>query len=138
MFTPLKSELDTIWVIWPSTDLNWVLVAARLVASSEVSDAVRARVFSWFSRLETLVPAEVATWMVDWPRCSDWITASSEPDVPRSFWAMAQTAPLSCGADTARPVETSFWVLLRSMAVAVRFCSATSAPGFEFTLSMVK
>jgi hypothetical protein len=65
MFTPLKSELDTIWVIWPSTDLNWAFVAARLVASSEVSDAVRARVFSWLSRLETLVPAEVATWMVD-------------------------------------------------------------------------
>ena len=72
-----------------------------------MSDAVSARVFSWLSRLETLVPAEVATWMVDWPRCRDWITAFSDPEVPRSFWAMAQTAPLSCGAETARPVETS-------------------------------
>src|SRR5579863_7375645 len=76
--------------------------------------------------------------MVDPPRCSDWITASSEPAVPRSLWAMAQTAPLSCGVATARPVETSFWVCWSSLAVAVRFCNATNAPGLLFTLSMTK
>src|SRR5579872_4773313 len=136
MLTPLKSEFDTIWVIWVRIDRNWVLVAARLVGSSEVSEAVSASVFSWFSRFETLVPAEVATWMVDPARCSDWITAFSAPELPRSFWAMAQMAPLSCGDPTARPVETSFWVWVSSEAVAVRFWSATSAPGLLFTLSM--
>src|ERR1700685_3846793 len=107
MFTPLKLELLTIWVIWPRMDLNWVFKPARLVASNEVSEPDRASPFSWFNRLEMVVPAWVATWMVDWPRCSDWITESRAPEVPRSFWAMAQMAPLSCGDPTARPVETS-------------------------------
>src|ERR1700739_27190 len=93
MLTPLKSELFTIEVICVRTDLNWVFRADRLVASSEVSDPDRAMPFNCLSRWEMLVPAEVATWMVDWPRCSDWITESNDPDVPRSFWAMAQIAP---------------------------------------------
>src|SRR5277367_2802453 len=129
MLTPLKSELFVIEVIWLRIDLNWVFKAARLVASSELSEADSAVDFSWLSRLEMLVPAEVATWMVDWPRCSDWITESRADEVPRSFWAMAQIAPLSCGDDTARPVATRFWVACKACDVAVRFCSATSAPG---------
>ena len=42
----------------------------------------------------------------------------------------------SDGVPTARPVETSVWVFWRSLAVAVRFCNATNAPGLLFTLSM--
>ncbi len=53
MFTPLKSALDTTVVIWLSRDLKSWFREARLVESSDVSEAARAFAFIWVRRSET-------------------------------------------------------------------------------------
>ena len=65
------------------------------------------------------MPAELATSMIDWPVCSEDFTASSEEMVARSFWAMAQIAPLSFALATCRPVETMFWAVCELLAGVV-------------------
>ncbi len=76
--------------------------------SSDWSEAASAFCSICVSRLETVVPAELATSMIDWPVCSEDFTASREEMVARSLWAMAQIAPLSFALATSRPVETMF------------------------------
>src|SRR4051794_37956065 len=47
---------------------------------------------------------------------------------------MAQMAPLSFALPTFRPVLIRLWVVASSVWVAFKFCSATMAPTFVFTL----
>src|SRR6185437_13057856 len=99
------------------------------------SDAARAFCSICVSRLETVVPAELATSMIDWPVCSEDFTASSAPTVARSPCAMAQMAPLSLALATAMPVDTMFWADCSCWLVWLRFASAISAPELVLTLS---
>src|SRR6185437_1992402 len=53
---------------------------------------------------------------------------------PRWFWAMAKVEPSSLAEATLRPLLIAFCVVVSSDCVALRYCSATSAPVFVLTL----
>ena len=81
------------------------------------------------SRADVAVsPAARATSTMDWPRCSEFFTASMAPMLARWVVAMAKIAPLSLADDTFIPVLIRFWVVSSWAAVLFRFCSAMAAP----------
>src|SRR3954471_5524971 len=104
MLEPSKSALLVTVAIWSRRDLKSSFKAERADALSEVSEAARAFSFICDSRSETVSPAEMATSMVDWPRCSDDLTEFRALDCERCDWAMAQMAPLSLAEATFLPV----------------------------------
>ena len=65
---------------------------------------------------------------MDWPRCSEFLTASMAPMLARWVVAMAKIAPLSLAVATFMPVLTRFCVRSNWALVALRFCSAMAAP----------
>src|SRR5687768_2935535 len=76
----------------------------------------------------------MATSTVETPRCRDSRTASRDREVARWFWAIAQMAPLSLALLMRLPVLIRAWVVVSSLLVALRFCSATIAPMLVLTL----
>src|SRR5580693_6881165 len=133
--TPLKLAFCTVDVIWLRSAMKSLFNALRLAVSSDVSEAARAFCDICVSRLDTVVPAELATSMIDWPVCRDDLTASSDETVARSVWAIDQIAPLSFALPIARPVETTSWARARAWLVLLRFSRAINAPALVFTLS---
>src|SRR5579875_605366 len=134
MFTPLKLALDTILPIWSRSVSKSALMEARLLESSEVSEADRALAFIWFSRSEIWLPAVTATSTVDCPRCSEEVTESSAAICERWVWAMAQVAPSSLALATFRPVLIWFCASVSWDSVLLRFCSAINASALVLML----
>src|ERR1700753_2279384 len=110
--------------------------ARRLAVSIDVSEAASAFCDICVSRFDTVVPAELATSMIDWPVCRDDLTASRDETVERSVWAIDQIAPLSFAEPIARPVETTFWAWASDWLVLLRFSRAIRAPALVLTLSI--
>src|ERR1700761_6271616 len=134
MLMPLKSALFTTCEIWSRRDLKSAFRAARLVESSEVSEAARTLAFIWVRRSETCWPADMATSMVDCARFRLSITESRESTLPCMVLAMDQIAPLSLALLIFLPVEMMLWVDCRSICVEPRFWRATRADAFVLML----